>query len=64
MIALGGWTDSAGNKYSRLVGDPAARAKFIANVVTFIEEHNFDGLDLDWEFPKCWQVHHIPFKIY
>ena len=56
MIALGGWTDSSSDKYSRLVNDAAARQKFITNVVNFIEEHNFDGLDLDWEFTRCWQV--------
>ena len=56
MIALGGWNDSAGNKYSRLVNDAAARRRFIMNVIQFIEQHNFDGLDLDWEYPRCWQV--------
>lgn len=55
-LAIGGWNDSAGNKYSRLVNNPQSRAKFIAHVVNFILEHNFDGLDLDWEYPKCWQV--------
>ncbi|XP_025836304.1 probable chitinase 10 [Agrilus planipennis] len=55
LIAIGGWNDSEGDKYSRLVNDPEARKKFIENVVQFIEEHNFDGLDLDWEYPKCWQ---------
>jgi chitinase len=59
MIALGGWGDSAGNKYSRLVGDASSRKNFIDHVVTFIETHNFDGLDLDWEFPGCWQVKKI-----
>ena len=56
MIALGGWNDSKFAKYSQLVNDPAARAKFTENVIKFIEEHNFDGLDLDWEYPRCWQV--------
>ena len=56
LIALGGWNDSAGNKYSRLVNDAAARQRFITSVLQFIEQHNFDGLDLDWEYPRCWQV--------
>ncbi|KAL1138265.1 hypothetical protein AAG570_009954, partial [Ranatra chinensis] len=55
-VAIGGWNDSAGNKYSRLVNDPGARARFTTHVVEFILKNNFDGLDLDWEYPKCWQV--------
>ncbi|KAF5303798.1 hypothetical protein FQR65_LT08134 [Abscondita terminalis] len=56
LIAIGGWNDSAGDKYSKLVNSPSARRRFIAHVVDFIEDNNFDGLDLDWEYPKCWQV--------
>ncbi|ENN70443.1 hypothetical protein YQE_12947, partial [Dendroctonus ponderosae] len=56
LIAIGGWNDSLGDKYSRLVNNPGARAKFISNVIEFIEQWGFDGLDLDWEYPKCWQV--------
>ena len=55
-LALGGWNDSKGDKYSRLVNNPAARKRFIDHVIGFIEEHDFDGLDLDWEYPSCWQV--------
>ncbi|KAK7070519.1 Cht3p [Halocaridina rubra] len=55
-IAIGGWNDSLGDKYSRLVNNPAARAKFISHVIEFIKKYNFDGLDLDWEYPVCWQV--------
>ena len=55
-VAIGGWNDSEGDKYSRLVNDPAARKKFIDHVLQFIEKYNFDGLDLDWEYPGCWQV--------
>lgn len=55
-VAIGGWNDSAGDKYSRLVRNAAARARFIRHVIEFIEKHGFDGLDLDWEYPVCWQV--------
>ena len=56
LLAIGGWNDSAGNKYSRLVSDPQARRNFNKKALEFLEKYNFDGLDLDWEYPKCWQV--------
>jgi chitinase len=56
LIALGGWNDSLGDKYSRLANSPSARANFVRTVIEFIETYSFDGLDLDWEYPKCWQV--------
>lgn len=55
-VAVGGWNDSAGDKYSRLVNNPTARANFISSVIRFINKYGFEGLDLDWEYPKCWQV--------
>ena len=56
LIAIGGWNDSLGSKYSKMVNNPASRKAFINDVIKFIERHGFDGLDLDWEYPKCWQV--------
>ncbi len=56
LIALGGWNDSEGDKYSRLVSDASSRAAFIEHALKFIKKYDFDGLDLDWEYPKCWQV--------
>lgn len=56
LLALGGWNDSAGDKYSRLVHSSSARSKFIDHAIQFIEKYGFDGLDLDWEYPVCWQV--------
>ena len=55
-IALGGWNDSLGPKYSQLVNNPSARARFIKHAIAFIKKYNFDGLDLDWEYPACWQT--------
>ncbi|XP_024878728.1 probable chitinase 10 [Temnothorax curvispinosus] len=56
-MTLGGWNDSAGDKYSRLqVNSPAARRRFITQVLDFIEKYGFEGLDLDWKYPACWQA--------
>jgi len=54
-LAIGGWNDSKGDKYSRLVEKKDNRYNFIKNVIEVIGKHNFDGLDLNWEFPVCWQ---------
>lgn len=56
LVALGGWNDSIDDKYSRLVADPSARRRFVNSTVQFIEKIGFDGLDLDWEYPVCWQA--------
>jgi len=64
LLALGGWNDSAGDKYSRLVNSAASRKKFIDHAVRFIEKYDFDGLDLDWEYPVCWQVRRSLSRIY
>lgn len=55
LLAIGGWTDSTGDKYSRLISSGAARRKFIASTVNFLKKHNFDGLSVEWNYPKCWQ---------
>ena len=56
MLSLGGWSDSAGDKYSKLVNNPENRKAFVQQAVSFLKENNFDGLEMDWEFPVCWQM--------
>jgi chitinase len=53
LIAIGGWNDSASDKYYRLISNPGARAAFIADALAFIDRWGFDGLDLDYEYPGC-----------
>ena len=54
LLAIGGWTDSQSSKYSTLVSSFANRDNFIKHVVPFLKEYNFDGLDLDWEYPGAY----------
>lgn len=49
LIAIGGWNDSTGDKYGRLLTDANVRRNFVASVVSFIEKYKFNGLDLDLE---------------
>lgn len=51
LIAIGGWNEGSA-KYSTVVSNPTTRAKFVKNVVEFVKKHNFDGFDLDWEYPN------------
>jgi len=42
--SLGGWDDSAGDKYSRMVSNSISRANFVQNAVQFLNQYSFDGL--------------------
>ncbi len=35
-----------------ITADANLRAIFVENVIDYLVEHNFDGLDIDWEYPN------------
>jgi len=51
LLSLGG--ASAGvEKFRKLCASDEDRKKFIKNTIEVLRKQNFDGLDLDWEFPE------------
>lgn len=49
LISVGGWTQSAGFHDAALT--EANRKIFADSCVDFIRQWDFDGVDIDWEFP-------------
>lgn len=49
-LAIGGWNEGSA-KYSEMAKDNKARSSFANSALKFLQTHNFDGLDLDWEYP-------------
>ncbi|XP_054714735.1 probable chitinase 10 [Uloborus diversus] len=54
LLAVGGWNDST-RKYSDMAADPSKIVSFVDSSIPFLQQHNFDGLDVAWEYPNCWQ---------
>jgi GH18 family chitinase len=49
LVSVGGWTWS-GN-FSDAALTSASRQRFIDSAVAFLERHQIDGIDIDWEYP-------------
>ncbi|MVP01590.1 glycosyl hydrolase family 18 protein [Paenibacillus lutrae] len=50
FASVGGWTWS--NQFSNLAADPTTRQNFATSAVSFLRQYNFDGIDIDWEYPN------------
>lgn len=56
IVSLGGWDFSAlPGTYMilREVALPANRDVFKKHIISFVNEHQLDGIDLDWEYPDA-----------
>ncbi|GAB1609321.1 chitotriosidase-1-like [Argonauta hians] len=50
LLAIGGWSMGSA-PFTAMVKTRATRQSFIKDAVNFLRKYNFDGLDLDWEYP-------------
>lgn len=49
LISVGGWTLS--DTFSQMAAHPSTRQNFIQQIMAFCEKYQFDGIDIDWEYP-------------
>jgi len=49
LPSIGGWNDSY--NFPAIAADPAKRQNFIDDCLGLIDTYNFDGVDMDWEYP-------------
>jgi len=49
IIALGGWGKTGSFPDSV---KPANRQTFVNNIMALVNQYNFDGVDIDWEYPN------------
>ncbi|CAL4110837.1 unnamed protein product, partial [Meganyctiphanes norvegica] len=50
LLAVGGWNQGSAN-FSLIASDSEKRKTFVDSVLVFLKAHDFDGLDMDWEYP-------------
>jgi chitinase len=49
LFSVGGWSDS--KYFSNAAQTQANREQFANTAIEIMRRHNFDGLDIDWEYP-------------
>ncbi|KAM4045624.1 acidic mammalian chitinase-like isoform 1-T6 [Anomaloglossus baeobatrachus] len=50
LLAIGGWNFGT-QKFTDMVATSGNRSIFIKSVITYLRQNNFDGIDLDFEYP-------------
>lgn len=49
LLSLGGW--GWDEQFAAMSLDPAAEDRYVKSVMDLIDKYDYDGIDLDWEYP-------------
>ena len=49
VVSIAGVSSASSKIFNNLTSDKSKRAKFVSNIVEFLDKYNFDGVDIDWE---------------
>jgi len=50
LISVGGWGWE--RQFEAMAEDSAKRAVFVRELLAFVKDHDLDGADIDWEYPR------------
>ncbi|WP_422769704.1 glycosyl hydrolase family 18 protein [Plantactinospora sp. WMMC1484] len=50
-IAIGGWNNGDDSAFESLAANSGSRTTFVNSVISFVNQYNLDGVDMDWEYP-------------
>lgn len=50
LFSIGGATADTAT-FTSIAADPTKRAALAQSAIDFLQTYNFDGLDVDWEYP-------------
>jgi chitinase len=53
LVSLGGW--GWDEQFAAIASDPEAEDRYVQAVLTLVDEHDYDGIDFDWEYPDTEQ---------
>jgi len=49
LISLGGW--GWDKQFAAIVSKPEAEDRYVKSILAIVDEFDYDGIDLDWEYP-------------
>src|SRR5262249_5831311 len=53
LVSLGGW--GWDRQFASIVAQPEAEDRYAKSVMEIVDRTDYDGIDLDWEYPDTWE---------